>query len=118
MKTSIPVRILIAGGFALVFGLLHHATEPIPQQTNPERARIENEIRDFWADPRHPYAEEVSPFMVDLINRAHAKGLPTPSLEDVYQQACWMHPRIRALLLKQGQWPPVPDPGSVEDLHG
>jgi hypothetical protein len=83
----------LAISFAVNVARLNHPTQP-----DPLRVKVEQEVKDFWDDPRHPYAEKVAPIMAALIDQAHAEGRPIPSLEQVYEMACSMDPEVKAAL--------------------
>jgi hypothetical protein len=65
-------------------------------------------IHDFLSDPKHVHAEAVTDDMALLIanGRAH-------SLEQAYEMACWAHPEIRALLIREAS----ANPASVSETE-
>ncbi|MDP9144076.1 MAG: hypothetical protein M3N43_05185 [Actinomycetota bacterium] len=61
-----------------------------------EARALETEITRFAADPANRYFENVRQTMGQLI-----AANPQKSLNDAYDQACWMNPEIRALRIKE-----------------
>lgn len=57
---------------------------------------INSEIQAFAAKPENKYFENVKPTMAKLLNAEAAT-----TLQDAYDQACWAHPEIRALLISE-----------------
>lgn len=51
------------------------------------------QIEAFQADPKNLYFEDVKPQMAVLLNSGEAQ-----TLQEAYDQACWMKPNIRALV--------------------
>ncbi len=51
------------------------------------------QIQAFQADPKNLYFEDVKPQMAVLLNSGEAQ-----TLQEAYEQACWMKPNIRALV--------------------
>jgi hypothetical protein len=62
-------------------------------------------VAQFWADPAHKYADNVAPQMLAIINMHHQAGHPTPPLQWVYDEACWMVPEVRELLIAERALP-------------
>lgn len=63
-----------------------------------DQSTAQAEITAFTADPKHTYFENVRQDMAHLINSGQAKDL-----QDAYDKACWLHPEIRAALIKEEQ---------------
>lgn len=57
-----------------------------------QEANFKKEIDAFKGG--HEFFDDVSEAMADLIDAGRAKGL-----EDAYEQACWMHPEVRRVML-------------------
>jgi hypothetical protein len=68
------------------------------QQNEALNASVRDELQRFAADSKHKFFENVRQTMGQLI-----AANPETSLNDAYEQACWMNPEIRQLLLKQQQ---------------
>jgi hypothetical protein len=58
-------------------------------------------VDDFLSDPKNIHAEAVADDMALLITNGRADNL-----EQAYEMACWAHPEIRALLIRQASAPP------------
>lgn len=61
-----------------------------------QTARLQT-VRQFMADPAHPYVNDVFPEMVALINAARDAGAEL-TLQDAYDRAAWANPAVRAQL--------------------
>jgi len=66
------------------------------QQTQAKLSEHLNQVQAFAADPANIYFENVRARMGKLIRSGDAENL-----SDAYQQACWMDPEIRPLMLRQ-----------------
>lgn len=64
--------------------------------------RAHADIQAFASDTAHPYAMDVMGDMVVLMKAAQASGR-NAGLKDIYDQACWARPDIRAKLLEAQQ---------------
>ncbi len=73
------------------------------EQIQEEVARS---IKQFGADPKNQFFENVRTDMKRLLEAGAAE-----SLDDAYDKACWTNPEIRGLLIKQ-QSSPVSDPSA------
>jgi len=58
------------------------------QQIEQERAKIQNEVNTFAADPKHPYFDEVSEDIITMLKSG-------ASLQDAYDKAIWANPVTR-----------------------
>lgn len=73
-------------------------------QSEFESREVNSVISSFANDPKHPFYANVEPMMAPLITQIKASEPHLPKseiLERAYEQACWAHPEIRPLLLKQ-----------------
>lgn len=59
-------------------------------------------VEDFLSDPKNIHAEAVADDMALLISNKRADNL-----EQAYEMACWAHPEIRALLIRQASATPA-----------
>lgn len=75
----------------------------IVQQVLQER-EIGQTLNQFLSNPKYKYAQNLRPQMAHFLDSGLAD-----TLEDAYDQACWAHPEIRALLIKE-QAAPAPAP--------
>lgn len=65
------------------------------QRTEAEKlADAQREVETFRAQPEHMYFDNVRDDVAVLLQSGRAK-----SLKDAYDQACWMNPEVRQLLL-------------------
>lgn len=62
-------------------------------------------LNQFLSNPKYPYAQNLRPQMARLIENGDAA-----TLEEAYETACWAHPQIRPLLIKQQAPAPAPAP--------
>jgi hypothetical protein len=62
--------------------------------------QVSGTVESFFADPKNKYSENVADQMVLLINQAKAFGQPV-DLNSIYETACYMHPEVRAELIKE-----------------
>lgn len=77
----------------------------IVQQVLQER-EIGQTLNQFLSNPKYKYAQNLRPQMAHFLDTGQAE-----TLEDAYDQACWAHPEIRALLInEQRQAAPAPAP--------
>lgn len=65
-----------------------------------KRAQVENQVEQFFADPKNKYANDVDHQMIVLINEAKRAGQPV-DLSSIYETACFMNPEVRAALIKE-----------------
>jgi len=68
--------------------LEQHLTQAQQATLQEARARVEQDVEAFAADPAHEFFDEVSEQIVPLINSGY-------SLEDAYQNAIWLNPVTR-----------------------
>jgi hypothetical protein len=89
-----------ADQFAPVLNQLNSVNQRLTQfeqqLSERENAQVRDELTRFAADPKHRFFENVRQTMGQLI--AANTGV---SLNDAYDQACWMNPEIRALLIRE-----------------
>jgi len=71
-------------------GLTRHLTSQQQQQLEQQRNSVMTEVKAFFSDPAHPYAEEVADHLVLLLQN------PSLTLKDAYEQAVWANPVTRA----------------------
>jgi hypothetical protein len=84
------------------------AVQPLLQEINAlkeivygdKRNQINNQVEQFFADPKNKYSENVADQMVVLINEAKRAGQPV-DLPSIYETACFMNPEVRAALIKE-----------------
>jgi hypothetical protein len=67
----------------------------IQQQEQQQAEAINSQLASFAADPANKFFENVRQDMAALINAGKAS-----TLEDAYDQACWLNPEIRQLRIK------------------
>jgi hypothetical protein len=88
--------------FAPVLNQLNSVSQRLAQwekqQEETLHASVRDELTRFAADPKHKFFENVRQTMGQLI-----AANPQTSLNDAYEQACWMNAEIRPLLLKEQQ---------------
>lgn len=86
------------------------AIQPLLQELNSlkqivygdKRAQINNQVEQFFADPKNKYSENVADQMVVLINEAKRTGQPV-DLPSIYDTACYMNPEVRAARIREEQ---------------
>ncbi len=89
-----------ADAFAPVLNRLNSVDQRLQkwerQMEERENAAVQSELQRFAADPAHRYFENVRRTMGQII-----AANPEASLNDAYDQACWMNPEIRDLLISE-----------------
>lgn len=76
-----------------LLGQIHTAKQ---QKEQAKFAKAQANLEAFI--PTAEFFKDVAPLMEMVYAHAAANKLPEPSLEDVYDQACWSHPEVRATL--------------------
>jgi hypothetical protein len=67
-------------------------------QEEQQLSGVRAEVGAFSSKPENKYFENVRPFMAELLHWGKAG-----TLQEAYDMACWAHPEIRPLFLKEQQ---------------
>jgi hypothetical protein len=109
---GVPMPQQAQGGVdpTMVQSLVQQQLQPLMQAAQQRRMmqvqqveqEISQDIQKFMADPKNEFFADVREMMADAIDIAEKQGR-TLTLADAYDQACYLHPEVRKVILERQQ---------------